>query len=270
MQHRMGGGYRAEPPRVPLNGVRMAKKKMWVSHEKARRELGWEPGPADAALKGGGMVPRSGMRLLFVAAYPMEFRGMLERASDQQTERSVCSGRAARVWARTSSSCCERCRLAAGGTCSPRSRHSMPDAIISTGFCGALDKNLQISDIVVGTSISSDGGEHDGLPLTGPPRDHGKVASIDHVAQTSAEKGKLRASGACVVEMEAAGVAERAAALTFRSFVCAQLPTWRAKTWRTISMALCAMATSIQWIFYGVSSEPAGGFRNYCGFAALR
>ena len=38
------------PPRVPLNGVRMARKKMWVTDEKARRELGWKPGPAEAAL----------------------------------------------------------------------------------------------------------------------------------------------------------------------------------------------------------------------------
>jgi dihydroflavonol-4-reductase len=38
------------PPRVPLEGVRMARKKMWVSHEKARRELGFEPGPAERAL----------------------------------------------------------------------------------------------------------------------------------------------------------------------------------------------------------------------------
>ncbi|HEY2012857.1 MAG TPA: hopanoid-associated sugar epimerase [Bryobacteraceae bacterium] len=38
------------PPRVPLNGVRMARKKMWVTHEKARRELGFNPGPADVAL----------------------------------------------------------------------------------------------------------------------------------------------------------------------------------------------------------------------------
>ena len=37
-------------PRVPLDAVRMARKKMWVSHEKARRELGFEPGPAEAAL----------------------------------------------------------------------------------------------------------------------------------------------------------------------------------------------------------------------------
>jgi dihydroflavonol-4-reductase len=28
----------------------MAKKKMWVSHEKARRELGFSPAPVDGAL----------------------------------------------------------------------------------------------------------------------------------------------------------------------------------------------------------------------------
>ena len=39
------------PPRVPLNGVRMARKKMWVTHAKAERELGFRPGPAEAALQ---------------------------------------------------------------------------------------------------------------------------------------------------------------------------------------------------------------------------
>ncbi|MGH9662277.1 MAG: hopanoid-associated sugar epimerase [Bryobacteraceae bacterium] len=38
-------------PRVPLDGVRMARKKMFVSHEKAGRELGYEPGPVDDALR---------------------------------------------------------------------------------------------------------------------------------------------------------------------------------------------------------------------------
>ncbi len=38
-------------PRVPLDGVRMSKKKMFVTHEKAARELGFRPGPVDAALK---------------------------------------------------------------------------------------------------------------------------------------------------------------------------------------------------------------------------
>ena len=39
------------PPRVPLEGVRMARKKMWVTHEKAGRELGFRPGTADTALE---------------------------------------------------------------------------------------------------------------------------------------------------------------------------------------------------------------------------
>ena len=37
-------------PRVPLDGVRMARKKMFVSHEKASRELGFSPVGVDGAL----------------------------------------------------------------------------------------------------------------------------------------------------------------------------------------------------------------------------
>ncbi len=36
-------------PRVAIDAVKMAKKKMFVRHDKARRELGYEPGPVDAA-----------------------------------------------------------------------------------------------------------------------------------------------------------------------------------------------------------------------------
>jgi dihydroflavonol-4-reductase len=39
------------PPRVPIDAVRMARKKMWVQHDKARRELGYEPGTAESALR---------------------------------------------------------------------------------------------------------------------------------------------------------------------------------------------------------------------------
>ena len=40
-----------KPPRAPLDAVRMARKKMFVSHAKAARELGFAPGPADGALR---------------------------------------------------------------------------------------------------------------------------------------------------------------------------------------------------------------------------
>jgi dihydroflavonol-4-reductase len=40
-----------KPPRAPLDAVRMARKKMFVSTEKAKRDLGYNPGPVDAALE---------------------------------------------------------------------------------------------------------------------------------------------------------------------------------------------------------------------------
>jgi len=40
-----------KPPRAPLDAVRMARKKMFVSHAKATRELGFVPGPAEGALR---------------------------------------------------------------------------------------------------------------------------------------------------------------------------------------------------------------------------
>lgn len=38
-------------PRIPLEGVKMARKKMFVTHEKASRELHFAPGSVDAALQ---------------------------------------------------------------------------------------------------------------------------------------------------------------------------------------------------------------------------
>ncbi|MBL8239133.1 MAG: NAD-dependent epimerase/dehydratase family protein [Bryobacterales bacterium] len=39
-----------KPPRAPMEGVKMAKKKMWVTHAKATKELGYTPAPAATAL----------------------------------------------------------------------------------------------------------------------------------------------------------------------------------------------------------------------------
>jgi dihydroflavonol-4-reductase len=38
-------------PRAPLDAVRMARKKMWVRHDKAAEELGYAARPAAEALK---------------------------------------------------------------------------------------------------------------------------------------------------------------------------------------------------------------------------
>ena len=60
-------GVTGRQPRVPLEAVRMARKRMWVTHEKAGRELGFHPGPAEAALRlavdwfcGAGFQPAAG------------------------------------------------------------------------------------------------------------------------------------------------------------------------------------------------------------------
>lgn len=38
-------------PRAPLDAVKMSRKKMWVSHEKASRELSFRPSPVNGALQ---------------------------------------------------------------------------------------------------------------------------------------------------------------------------------------------------------------------------
>jgi len=43
--------FTGKPPRAPMEGVRMARKKMWVRHDKATRELGFSPQPARIALQ---------------------------------------------------------------------------------------------------------------------------------------------------------------------------------------------------------------------------
>lgn len=45
------GKMRSREPRVTLDSVRMGRKKMFVTSAKAERELGWNPGPVDGALR---------------------------------------------------------------------------------------------------------------------------------------------------------------------------------------------------------------------------
>ena len=42
---------------------------------------------------------------------------------------------------------------------------SRPEAVISTGFCGALDPKLQIADVVVGTRVVAGGSDYAALPV---------------------------------------------------------------------------------------------------------
>ena len=99
------------------------------------------------------------------------------------------------------------------------------DAVISTGFCGALDDELAIADVVVASEVTAGGRRFTAAIPSSVRRHHnGVVCSINRVAQTAGEKRALRASGGTAVEMEAGGVAERAAAQGIK-FYCIRVVT---------------------------------------------
>jgi len=157
----------------------------------------------------------SGQRILLVAAEPREFDGLLP----------FCSGVRKLAWPlywARSGECGDRhLWMVANGAGAAHAGKAVevawpvcqPEAIVSMGFCGALDPALEIGDIFGATAVDAAGGRLDAhLPQSAARYATGVLASIDHVAQTAAEKRLLRAGGASAVEMEAGGVAQFAAA----------------------------------------------------------
>lgn len=87
------------------------------------------------------------------------------------------------------------------------------EAVVSTGYCGAIDPSLRELQVVVATQVidrvTSEVFEctsvtADGEFVSGP------LLSQNEIAHDAAMKEKLRSSGAIAVDMEAAGVAARA------------------------------------------------------------
>jgi adenosylhomocysteine nucleosidase len=155
------------------------------------------------------------MRILMIAADPMEFTGILRHTMDARPAHLAVD------WSRSARLGTHLLVLAANGAGAQRAaaavdaalQSSLADAIVSTGFCGALAPELAIADVVVATAISAGSRTFPALQPNSRRQHHeGVVCSIDHVAQTAEEKRRLRAGGPSVVEMEAGGVAERAAA----------------------------------------------------------
>jgi adenosylhomocysteine nucleosidase len=133
------------------------------------------------------------MRVLVVASDEMELRNFPQR----NEWRAVAAGVGAR---------CAASAVDAALAGFPA------DAVVSAGFCGALDDELEVGDVVVGSAVTAGGRTFEARTVESTrPHRTGGIVSIDHVAQTAAEKAKLRATGAIAVEMEAGGVAERAA-----------------------------------------------------------
>jgi adenosylhomocysteine nucleosidase len=153
--------------------------------------------------------------MLFIAAEAREFDGLLPFcASIQSLHWPISYARSAQLNGR-------QVILAANGAGPNRAaeaaevaRSKMPngstEAVVSTGFCGALDPQLKVGDIFVATSIQV-GGELQPVSTPQCTRAHhtGTLVSMDRVAQTTEEKRDLCSAGARAVEMEAAGVLSR-------------------------------------------------------------
>jgi len=91
-------------------------------------------------------------------------------------------------------------------------RMERPGAVISTGFCGALNPDMRPGEILVATRIesvergSSLAGER---PRTSREYRVGTLLTASRVVRTAAEKEKLWKRGGDAVDMEAAALGER-------------------------------------------------------------
>ncbi|HUP03562.1 MAG TPA: hypothetical protein VMU19_06210 [Bryobacteraceae bacterium] len=155
------------------------------------------------------------MRILFIAADRMEFSGALTHTSAlRDLPLRAAWARAGRIGGHdavmvANGAGAARAAAALEDACS----HFHPEIVVNTGFCGALDPSLAVASVVVATQVIAGEAHFPALPVrSSSPFSAGPVCSIDRVAQTAAEKRGLRATGACAVEMEAAGVAAAAQA----------------------------------------------------------
>jgi adenosylhomocysteine nucleosidase len=145
--------------------------------------------------------------ILFIAADPREFTGFLSHWHQIQPLPLPVH------WARTGRWRGREVHAIANGAGAERAFAAVlvapkSSAICNIGFCGALDETLRVGDVFVATEVQNGKRSWPALqPDDTPDAPTGAVASIDHIAQTAAEKSNLRSTGASIVEMEAAGVA---------------------------------------------------------------
>jgi adenosylhomocysteine nucleosidase len=153
------------------------------------------------------------MKLLVIASDPMEFTGIVSHGVSSRGPAPAVD------WSRLVKLRGNYLLLVANGVGTRRAMLAVdavggeftPDAVVSTGFCGALDPRLEIAEIVVATCVAGDDGRYGALPVsTSSSHARTVVRSADRVIQTAAEKRNLALLGFGAAEMEAAGVAARA------------------------------------------------------------
>lgn len=161
--------------------------------------------------------------VLLVAAEALEFAGVLRRLEGARAagggvefaRRGRLGGRSYLLVANGAG------RRRAAEAVQWAAREAEVDVAVSTGYCGALARDLRVGDIIIALQVYS--------PETGRmyraempecvPQKTGGIATVDHFVGTVEEKARLREAGLTAVEMEAAGVAEEAAVRGWR-FCC--------------------------------------------------
>jgi adenosylhomocysteine nucleosidase len=97
-------------------------------------------------------------------------------------------------------------RLAAAGLAVAKERETVT-AVMSIGWCGALDPELALNDVFVALAVRTTEGVRAALaPRKMPTARRGVLYSGDRFIRTAAEKAELRSRGAEAVEMEAGGL----------------------------------------------------------------
>lgn len=144
--------------------------------------------------------------LAFIAAEPRELSGFIPRISDLKTATLPVH------WARCGKWKGRDVLLIANGAGPVQSGEAArvceaATAIINVGFCGALDSDLKIGDVIVADKVFFSTQMFDCRSVTSSVSyREGAIYSSARIAATAHEKEQLRRSGAVAVEMEAGGI----------------------------------------------------------------
>jgi adenosylhomocysteine nucleosidase len=154
------------------------------------------------------------MPLLLIAAEEGEYAGLIRRCSELgKLEWPLAFARSGTLGGRRIVMVADGPGELARKAARVAIERERPDAVVSVGWCGALEPGLETGAILVAARVLGACGSFEGRrPETRCPFHSGDLVSGPGVVGTVEEKRRLRASGAIAVEMEAAGVAAEAEA----------------------------------------------------------
>jgi nucleoside phosphorylase len=144
--------------------------------------------------------------LAFIAAEPREFAGFLPHVKNISTPQLPVHWSRQATWKNRTvlliaNGAGPLQAAKAAGVCGSAA------AIINTGFCGALDSDLKIGDVIVAGKVLSSTQMFDCRSVnTSLSFRQGAICSSARIVATAIEKEELRRSGAIAVEMEAGGI----------------------------------------------------------------